>query len=132
MYTSLLREILKNEINLNVIIDKESNSGIVYKNNIDKYIQMKSKDIVENTMKKLNEQLLEINKDQNVSKNIFPEISDFARKMINKKYIDYTKNNNIKEQVTDLISDIFDSKKDEAVKFSNNIKFDENTIEYKY
>jgi len=48
MYTELLEEILKNDINLNVIIDKEKNSGMVYKNNIDKYIQMKLKDIISN------------------------------------------------------------------------------------
>jgi hypothetical protein len=59
MYKNFLKEILNNEINLNVVIDKENNDYcMVYKNNIDKYIQMKSKDIVENTMKKLNCQLL--------------------------------------------------------------------------
>ena len=50
MYTSLLEEILKNEINLNVIIDKDNESGMVYKNDIDKYIEMKSKDIVDNIL----------------------------------------------------------------------------------
>ena len=49
----LLEEILKNEINLNVIIDKDNDLGIVYKNDIDKYIQIKSKNIVDNTMIKL-------------------------------------------------------------------------------
>jgi len=34
MYTNLLTEILKNEINLNVIIEKDNDSGIVYKNEI--------------------------------------------------------------------------------------------------
>jgi len=58
MYSKLLEEILKNEINLNVIIDKNNDSGIVYKNDIDKYIQMKSKDIVDNTMDKLKKHLL--------------------------------------------------------------------------
>ena len=37
-YTRLLEEILNDEINLNVIIDKEKDSGMVYKNDIDKYI----------------------------------------------------------------------------------------------
>ena len=33
-YNTELEEILKNEINLNVIIDKDSDSGLVYKNDI--------------------------------------------------------------------------------------------------
>ena len=62
MYTSLLEEILKNEINLNVIIDKDDDSSIVYKNNIDKYINIKSKYIVSNTMDKLNKHLMDLHK----------------------------------------------------------------------
>jgi hypothetical protein len=90
MYTNFLKEILNNEINLNVVMDKENNDYcMVYKNNIEKYIQMKSKDIFENTMKKLNCQLLDINKNDNGS---FDEIIEFSRRMINKKYIDYQKN----------------------------------------
>jgi len=67
MYTELLEEILKNDINLNVIIDKDNDSGMVYKNNIDKYIQMKLKDIISNTMEKLNNHLNDINKDDSRS-----------------------------------------------------------------
>ena len=67
MYTELLEEILKNDINLNVIIDKTNDSGMVYKNNIDKYIQMKLKDIISNTMEKLNNHLNDINKDDSRS-----------------------------------------------------------------
>jgi len=48
MYTELLEEILKNDINLNVIIDKDNDSAMVYKNSVDKYIQMKLKDIISN------------------------------------------------------------------------------------
>ena len=125
MYTNLLNEILKNEINLNVIIDKETNSGVVYKNDIDKYIQMKIKDIVDNTMNKLQKHLIDINK-ENINTHIMPEIIDFSRKIINKKFIDYEKNNNgIKENVIDFISDIYDSNKDGAIKMSCSIKINE-------
>ncbi len=130
MYTNLLKEILKNELNLNIIIDKESNSGLVYKNDIDKYIKMKSIDIVDNTMKKLNQQLLEINKDTEVTKTIFPEIEDFSRKMINKKYIDYTKNNTIKTQVAGIITNILDSKKEDAIKMSTSIEHEKSIVNY--
>ena len=130
MYTSLLEEILKNEINLNVIIDKKSKSGYVYKNDIDKYIQMKLKDIVDSTMIKLKKHLLDINKDQ-INKNKFPEIITHCRRMIDKKYIDYSNNNNnIQTPVMNLISGIYQNKNNDAVKIASsmNNKDDNNEI----
>ncbi len=122
MYTELLKEILKNDTNLNVIIDKKSDSGMVYKNDIDKYIQMKIQDIIDNTMEKLKKHLLNINKEELKTKTI-PEIIDYTRKIITKKHIDYEKNNNgIKKTVTNYISDIYHSKKDDAIKISSKIK----------
>lgn len=131
MYTSLLNEILKNEINLNVIIDKEAESGVVYKNNIDKYIKMKLKDIVDNTMKKLRKHLIDINKD-NINTHIMPEIIDFSRKIINKKLIDYEKDNNdIAKNVVGYISDIYDSKKYDAIMMSSSIRINESANNHK-
>ena len=57
MYTNLLKNILDNESNLNVIIEKDTNEGIVYKNNIEKFIKMNLKDIVDDSMYKLNKHL---------------------------------------------------------------------------
>lgn len=125
MYTGLLEEILKNEINLNVIIDKNNNSGIVYKNDIDKYIKMKTNDIVDNTMIKLKKHLLDINK--NCKELCLDECLDYSRKIIEKKNIDYQNNININNSVKDCISNIFEKKKQDAIKISNNIK---NTEEY--
>lgn len=47
MYTNLLKTILDNENNLNVIIEKDTNEGVVYKNNMEKFIKMNLKDIVD-------------------------------------------------------------------------------------
>jgi hypothetical protein len=113
MYSQLLREILENEINLNVIIDKDSNSGLVYKNDIDKYIRMKSSDIVNNTMDKLKDQLLEINKKDQTQ---YEEVIDFSRKMITKKHIDYNKDVMLNKNVNHLMSNIYNEKKDKATK----------------
>lgn len=119
MYTNFLKEILNNEINLNVVMDKENNDYcMVYKNNIDKYIQMKSKDIVEDTMKKLNCQLLYINKNDT---NSFDEIIEFSRRMINKKYIDYQKNENIHKGVDNLICSIYDNKRSDALNVAKKV-----------
>lgn len=112
MYTTLLEELLKNKSNLNVILDKESNKGIVYKNDIEEYIEMKTKDIIDNTMEKLKNQLLDINND--VQKYALIEHTDFNRKIITKKHIDYINKKDVKEKVSDYIIDIFDKKKEEA------------------
>ena len=120
MYTKLLEEILKNEINLNVIIDKDNDSGIVYKNDIDKYIQMKSKDIVDNTMEKLNKHLIDIN--NNSKDNIVENFIDMSKKIIEHKYDSFKNNAVVKKNVTNIISNIFEEKKEDAINISNNIK----------
>ena len=128
MYTELLEEILKNDINLNVIIDKDNDSGMVYKNNIDKYIQMKLKDIISNTMDKLNNHLNDINKDDSRS---FHDIIKFSRQMINKKYNDYKNSDEIQKGVKNCMSKIYDNKKDDAISMAKNIIIDnDNKEEY--
>ena len=118
MYTELLEEILKNEINLNVIIDKDKDSGMVYKNDIDKYIQMKVKDIVSNTMDKLNGHLNDINKSQ---KNALKEITTYSRQIINKKHNDYKNNEIIQEGVMNCMTNIYESKKEEATNIAKKV-----------
>ena len=130
MYTNLLTEILKNEINLNVIIEKDNDSGIVYKNDIDKYIKMKSEDIIDKTMLKLKEHLLTINND---SQDYF--IKDFlimSKKVIEKKYEDYIENNdNLKVNVSNIIKNIYNTKKDDALEVSKTVLNDDlSTIGY--
>ena len=120
MYTSLLEEILKNDSNLNVIIDKKHESGMVYKNDIEKYIEMTSQDIVENTMEKLNKQLLQINKD--AKDTCMKDCIDFTRRIITKKYIDYVNDSNLQKNVSCCVSNIYDKKKDEAIKISQRIQ----------
>jgi hypothetical protein len=114
----LLEEILKNEINLNIIMDNESDSGMVYKNDIVKYVEMKSKDIVEKTMEKLNNQLLDINNDDKV---LFNDIMDYCRKMINKKYIDYQKDEAIQKNVEKLLINMYETKKHQAKEMAEKV-----------
>ncbi len=120
MYTKLLKEILQNEINLNVIMDKDSKTGLVYKDEINKYIKMKSSEIVDNTMEKLKDQLLSLNQLNNT---LFDEIKDFSRIMITKKYLDYVKNNNnIKSNVNNLVNNTYLEKKNKAIEVYDNFK----------
>jgi len=127
MYTELLEEILKNDINLNVIIDKENDSGMVYKNNVDKYIQMKLKDIISNTMYKLNTHLNDINKNDTRS---FHDIIKFSRQMINKKYNDFKNSDEIQKGVKKCMSTIYDNRKDNAIIMAKNI-IDDDIEEYR-
>lgn len=104
MYTKLLDEILKNDINLNIIIEKESNFGLVYKNEKDKYINMKIKDIIENSMVKLNKHLLDLN--SSLNSNILDTYVIDIKKRINDKLDNYIQNNNnIQNNVNDLIKE---------------------------
>jgi len=120
MYTSFLKEILKNDMNMNVIIDNDNNElGMVYKNNDDKYIQMNSKDIAEKTMKKLNFHLNEMNKNNDCDS--FEDVKTFSRRMINKKYIDYQKNESIHKNVDDMIFSIYGNTKNEATNIAKKV-----------
>jgi hypothetical protein len=120
MYTSFLKEILKNDMNMNVIIDNDNNEvGMVYKNNDDKYIQMNSKDIAEKTMKKLNFHLNEMNKNNDCDS--FEDVKTFSRRMINKKYIDYQKNDSIHKNVDDMIFSIYGNTKNQATNIAKKV-----------
>ena len=121
MYTKLLEEILKNHINLNVIIDKESNFGLVYKNEKDKYINMKIKDIIENSMLKLNKHLIDLN--NSLNSNILDEYVLDIKKRINDKLDNYIKNNNnIKHSVDDLIIEKYININRSAISICNNLE----------
>ena len=112
---------MKNNANLNVIIDKKNESEMVYKNDIEKYIEMTSQDIVINTMEKLNKQLLQINKDAKDS--CMKDCIDFTRRIITKKYIDYVNDSNLQKNVSYCVSNIYDKKKDHSVlKIKEHIK----------
>lgn len=123
MYTNLLQNILDNETNLNVIIEKESNVGIVYKNDVDKFIKMKLKDIVDNSMDKLNKHLKNF---YNESKNdeefiLMDKIFEDQKNLIDNKYNEYKDNEETQKKVEEYITDIYDKKKEDAIKLFNHV-----------
>ena len=102
MYSKLLEEILKNEINLNVIIENESDSGLVYKNDNDKYVNTV---ILEDHLKNI-------------------------KTIIDNKFNDYiNNNNNIKDGVNRVIKDRYLLNNKDAILLCNKIA-DNNIIEY--
>lgn len=116
MYTKLLNEILKNKCNLNVVIDKEKDFGIVYKNKFDKYIKMEISEIISNSMEKIHKNLLDINKELNSMGCYEDAFLDYKRKDINNKYQCYINNNDTKKNVDKCMSNIFNDKREESHK----------------
>jgi len=119
MYTKLLEEILKNEINLNVIIENETNSGLVYKNDVDKYVNMKIHDIIEKSMNKLNKHLIDLN--NNLDPIILEEYIKKSKDIIDKKMDDYNKNKSVKTNVDNFITDMYKNVNKNAIKICNNV-----------
>ena len=130
MYTKLLEEILKNEINLNIIIDKNDDCGMVYKNDIDKYIKMKIKDIIDNSMEKLHKNLIDFNENifnENFYQKSFLNSLEESKSLIKNKHLDYKNNSEIQKNIINFISDMFQKKKEDAIKISNKIN---NNLEF--
>lgn len=124
MYTALLEEILKNEMNLNVIIDKDTNSGLVYtnENSEKKYINMGYEKIIDESMKKLNKNLLSIYNEA-VDNNL--EYMENCKTKINEKYENFTKNKDVQKIVSSYLTNIYDTKKEDALKIMKDIVIDD-------
>lgn len=106
-YTKVLEYILKNEVNLNVLLDKNSESGYVYNN--DKIQKMKISDIIEQSMDKLNEHLEDFSKDilNNDIFNINKSIIQNECSTCEKKTYDFHNDENIKKNVETYLSTIY-------------------------
>jgi len=121
MYSNLLNAILENEKNLNVLIEKDTNTGLVYKNNVEKFITMNLKDIIEQSMDKLNKHLNDFYEESLKDDEfiLMDKIFKDQKSIISDKYIDFKNNEDIQKKVEDFITDIFDKKKEHAIKLYN-------------
>jgi hypothetical protein len=120
MYTKLLKSILQNKRNLNVIIDKDKSYGFVFDKE-KQYIKMDINDINEKSIQKIKDNLLEINND------LFKDIDDRTRiYSTNKDYIidrhrKIIENESIKKDVNNFFRDIYNDKKIESKEIYNYI-----------
>lgn len=114
-YTKVLEYILKNTANLNVLIDKQSDSGFVYGN--EKIEKIKLSEIIEQSIIKVHKHLQDFSDEilQNDELNINKEILANELKITEKKFEDFYKDENIKKNVENYFSDIY-SKHDLATK----------------
>ena len=124
-YTDFLSEIMKNKENLNVIVDENCDSGLVYKNDKELYVKIKLKEILEQSMIKINGQLQKLfdeclDNDTNIE-------SEFIRLVKNEKNIniikfnDYIKDLTVKKHVDSLLVEIFNKNKDNALQMANEL-----------
>jgi hypothetical protein len=111
-YSKTMEEILKNNKNLNVLFDKTSDTGLVYKNDIDKFINIKSDDIIISIIYKLYSHLIEFYDE--IKNNDFIKDLDIHKDKIEEKYTDFnnSQSKNIKHYVKNILIDIFDKHKD--------------------
>lgn len=118
-YTKTLEHILDNENNLNVVLDDDSNSGIVYKNELERFQPMTVTDIIDKSMDKLYKQLKVFYNDFSDKKDEYLLDEHFLNRvkdLTDKKYSDYKTNKDINLRVKELITNIYNSKKNETLK----------------
>jgi len=128
-YTKTLEYLLKNKNNHNVLIDKETNSGLIYKNNnIEK---LSIDEICNQSFDKLYNHLNSFYKD---SKNINvgsvdPEYIDIQKKSMKIKYFNYKDDEN-KDLANNSMIEIFNQVKDKTLENFNKIEKSKENIGY--
>jgi hypothetical protein len=122
-YSSLLKEILKNNMNHNVYINKNTmiEQGMVFSNKDDKFIPMSLDNIISRSMEQLNKLLLYINEElysnyrykfENREYNIDIKNIVQSKNNIKIKYNDFIESKKIKDVVKLIFTEIFNNNND--------------------
>ena len=123
-YTELLKQILENKNNLNVIMDKNSEVGYVYDSG-NNYKNMEKDEIANLSMKKLHTELNKI-KDEVINNSKIHVDIEKEVLTIDNKYQEYVNNKDVQNSVNGHITDIFDQSKKEALEIYNNLNNKDN------
>lgn len=120
-FTELLKSLLENDSNLNVIMDKDDNTGYVY-NSDNKYKNMEKSEIANLSMEKLFNQLNKIKEE--LFKDPFFQVNPLKREFFisERKYDDFINDLEMQKNVQKCINDIYIKKRDEAYKIYENNK----------
>jgi hypothetical protein len=115
-FTNTMEKLLENDLNKNVLIEKEKNYGIVYKNENEKFTEMKIKDIIDVTMQKLyihlNNFYIDIKNNTDCN---FNNILLHEKKNLDDKFLNYQNNDNTKKFVENSLSNAFQSVDEETL-----------------
>lgn len=120
-FTATLENILENEVNLNVLIDKKSENGIIYENNTMKNTTVK--DIVSRTMEKIYKHLTDFKMDA-YTHNIDNGIIDSQIKLAGQKYGEFKRSKKVQDKVNTCIKDIYCKKQTNAYDNLNKVEKD--------
>ena len=106
-YTKVLEHILKNNMNLNVLLDNESETGFVYNN--EKIEKMPVSDIIKQSIKKIYNHLQDFSNEIiiNDTFSLNPSILEGELNITEKKYKDFCEDDAIKKTVGTYFSDIY-------------------------
>ena len=134
-YTNTLRSILDNDCNLNVILNKNNEYGLIYDKDDNKFTNMKIKKIVELSMNKINKHLEQFYKElddnfKNINIDIDKDILELVKTNIDNKYNNYINDTEVKKNVDNIISDIYYNKYDYTKKLCNDILIKNNISGY--
>jgi hypothetical protein len=133
-YSRTMEEILQNDKNNNIIFDKDTDLGLVYKNDVDKFINMNTNDIIDKAMCKIYNHLIDFyddikNKGYSVSE------LDSHKELVNQKFEEFNsdKTAKTKDYVKNILVDVFDKNKEKVIerfiKFnSENVIDDQNKV----
>ena len=122
-YSNTMEEILKNDKNMNVLLDENNQSGIVFQEN--KFMNVDNDEIIVSTMYKLYNHLLKFYSDiKDDDDNLVNKDLKKHKDNIQEKYNDFNKSKITKELVKNILIDIFHTKKEEIIeKFMEFNKF---------
>lgn len=116
-FSKTLENILKNDVNLNVILNKDD-VGMVYKNEKNKYEPMTNKDIIEVSMEKIYKHLKDFYKE--ITKNNINDLSENALKSelieLEKKYSRFFRLEEAQTIVNNSFTQIYNTHKEDAEK----------------
>ena len=110
-FTSTLDNILNNDVNVNVLIDNTTDTGLVYYNGV--FTKMKIKEIARKTMEKVLKQLIKFRDEFVVNNkyNIDRTILDNEITITQTKFEQYLKDENIFNAVNKYLADIYNKKR---------------------
>jgi len=126
IFTKALEHILENKNNLNLLLEDDHETAIIYKNDIEKFVRVKREDFTKNIMKNMKDVLTEMNDD--IEKN--PYLTKRIAEIIEMKYKKYEEEKKTNDMVNDMICKIYDQKKLEIQEVFKNANNNEEIIIY--
>ena len=124
IFTKALEHILENKNNLNILVDDDHETAIVYKNDTDKFVRVKKDEFTKNVMKNMKDVLSDMNDE--IEKN--PYLTKRIDEIIELKYKNYIEEKKTNDMVNDMICKIYDQKKIEIQEIFKNVNKNEDII----